>query len=73
MRYSLFWFSCTALVACGTPNGSESTNTGGVTIQAFARAHNVGLQRARRAFVALERNGRLVAHGFGARRVYQAP
>jgi len=41
------------------------------TVARFAKAHNVGLQRARRAFVELERSGRLVAHGFGARRVYE--
>ena len=44
---------------------------GGATVARFARAHNVGQQRARRAFVALERAGRLVAHGPGARRVYE--
>ena len=36
----------------------------------FARANNVGVQRARRAFVHLEREGYLVAHGEGASRVY---
>lgn len=41
------------------------------TVAAFARAHNVGSQRARRAFVGLERAGRLVAHGLGSRRVYE--
>jgi hypothetical protein len=39
----------------------------------FARAHNVGLQRARRAFTRLELVGRLVGHGAGARRVYGLP
>jgi len=43
----------------------------GATVARFAKAHNVGVQRARRAFVELEREGRLVAHGFGARRVYE--
>lgn len=42
----------------------------GETVEEFARAHNVGRQRARRAFVALELAGRLTAHGSGARRSY---
>lgn len=46
---------------------------GGATVRAFARAHNVGVQRARRTFVQLERTGRLVAHGTGAGRVYAVP
>jgi hypothetical protein len=41
------------------------------TVARFAKESNVGTQRARRAFVELERAGRLVAHGFGARRVYE--
>jgi len=45
----------------------------GATVARFAKASNVGLQRAKRAFVALERAGRLVAHGFGSKRVYQVP
>lgn len=40
------------------------------TVTTFARARNVGLQRARRAFTQLELAGRLVAHGSGARRAY---
>jgi hypothetical protein len=47
-----------------------SANGEGVTIAAFARAHNVGLQRARRAFAQLELAGKLVGHGSGARRVF---
>jgi predicted HTH transcriptional regulator len=43
------------------------------TVSRFAKAHNIGTQRAKRTFVTLERAGRLVAHGFGARRVYQTP
>jgi len=43
------------------------------TVAGFARAHNVGLQRARRAFTQLELAGRLVAHGAGARRAYAVP
>jgi hypothetical protein len=46
---------------------------GGATVSAFARAHNVGSQRARRAFTELELAGRLVAHGSGARREYALP
>jgi schlafen family protein len=46
---------------------------GDATVAAFARAHNVGLQRARRAFTALELAGRLVGHGARARRVYGLP
>jgi hypothetical protein len=43
---------------------------GGTSVRAFAKANNIGLQRARRAFVQLERAGRLVAHGRGADRRY---
>lgn len=39
----------------------------------FARARNIGLARARRVFVKLERAGRLVGHGEGARRCYALP
>ena len=46
---------------------------GGATVQGFAKANNLGLQRARRMFVRLERAGRLVGHGSGARRVYAIP
>lgn len=46
------------------------TPGGGATVAGFAKAHNVGVQRARRAFVRLERDGRLVGHGAGSRRVY---
>ena len=46
---------------------------GSATVAGFARAHDVGLQRARRAFVELERAGRLIGHGLGARRDYSLP
>ena len=46
---------------------------GAATVAAFAKANNVGLQRARRAFTQLELAGRLVGHGAGARRVYSLP
>jgi len=45
----------------------------GASAEAFARAGNVGRARARRAFVKLERQGRLVGHGAGARRAYALP
>ena len=45
-------------------------STAGATVEGFARACNVGKQRARRAFVKLEVEGLLVAHGLGARRTY---
>ncbi len=40
------------------------------TISGFADFANIGKQRARRAFVELERSGLIVGHGIGARRVY---
>jgi hypothetical protein len=43
---------------------------GGASVREFAKSNNIGLQRARRAFVQLERAGRLVAHGQGAERRY---
>ncbi len=46
---------------------------GNATIAAFAKARNVGVQRARRAFTQLELAGRLVGHGTGSRRVYSLP
>lgn len=46
---------------------------GDASPQAFSRANNIGLQRARRAFVRLERDGLLVGHGLGNKRVYCRP
>jgi len=46
---------------------------GVVTVADFAHAHNVGAQRARKAFTHLELAGRLVGHGSGARREYALP
>jgi hypothetical protein len=46
---------------------------GGGTPQAFARSANVGVARARRAFVKLERAGRIVGYGAGAQRSYAIP
>lgn len=46
---------------------------GDATVAEFAKDHNVGKQRARRAFTELELAGRLVAHGSGMRRAYALP
>ncbi len=43
------------------------------TVAGFARAHNIGRQRALRAFTRLELAGRLVGHGAGSRRAYALP
>lgn len=51
----------------------RARGTKGATPDEFARAHNVGKQRARRAFLRLEREGHLVGHGVGARRAYAMP
>ena len=53
--------------------GERGRAGGDATVAAFARAKNVGLQRARRAFTQLELAGRLVGHGHGPRRVFQLP
>ena len=58
----LAWVDARQL-ASGVPGG-DATPT------AFGQAHNIGGQRARRAFVRLERDGLLVGHGFGKERVY---
>ncbi len=46
---------------------------GDATVAGFAKAQNIGLQRARRAFVNLEQRGELVAFGWGGSRVYSRP
>lgn len=46
---------------------------GPCTPRDFARAKNVGAARARRAFVKLERDGHLLAHGSGSSRSYGLP
>jgi len=46
---------------------------GDATPLAFSKAFNIGLQRARRTFVRLERDGFLVGHGLGNKRVYGRP
>lgn len=43
---------------------------GDATVAGFAKARNVGLQRAKRAFTQLEIAGLLVAHGVGSKRTY---
>lgn len=43
------------------------------TAAGFAKARNVGGQRAKRAFIALERRGLVVGYGAGARRAYALP
>lgn len=50
-------------------SGGDRPNAG-ATVAGFAQAHNVGTQRARRAFVRLEQLGRIVGHGSGSRRLY---
>ena len=46
-----------------TPGGDASPTL-------FSQSNNVGVQRARRAFVRLERDGLLVGHGKGTKRIY---
>ncbi len=46
---------------------------GDATVAGFAKARNVGLQRAKRAFTQLEVAGLLVAHGVGSKRTYARP
>ncbi len=51
------------------PEGPQSDRTA----DAFARAHNIGRQRATRAFIRLERAGHLIGHGEGRSRAYTRP
>jgi predicted HTH transcriptional regulator len=46
---------------------------GEATPQAFAKTQNIGLARARRAFIKLERAGRILGHGERSRRTYGLP
>jgi len=46
---------------------------GDATPAAYGRAFNIGVQRARRAFVRLERDGLLVAYGSRNRKFYALP
>lgn len=51
-----------------------STHPGGTaTVARFARLHNIGENRARRAFVKLEALGLLIGHGGGRARIYTYP
>lgn len=51
-------------LSTGDPNA-------GVTVTEFARARNVGVQRAKRTFTRLEREGFLIGVGVGSGRRYQ--
>lgn len=51
----------------------EGNGAPDATPQAYAKARNIGVTRARRAFVKLERAGRLVGFGTGVRRTYGRP
>jgi hypothetical protein len=57
----------------GERTRSSSRPEGDATVAGFARARNVGIQRARRAFTQLEIAGRLVGHGVGAKRTFAIP
>ncbi len=50
----------------------SSDPNGDVAVAEFARARNVGVQRAKRAFARLEREGFLIGVGIGAGRRYQS-
>lgn len=54
----------------GERGGASARPDGDATVAGFAKARNVGVQRARRAFTQLEVAGLLVAHGVGAKRTY---
>ena len=45
---------------------------GGVTVPGFASARNIGLQRAKRAFLRLEREGFLLGFGVGSTRRFRS-
>jgi len=54
-------------------DSNRSTHPGGTaTIARFAKRHNVGENRARKAFVKLEGLGLLFGHGSGRTRIYHA-
>ena len=46
---------------------------GDATVERFSKANNIGVQRSRRAFNRLERDGLLLGHGAKPRRVYHRP
>lgn len=63
-----------SVLAWVAERGRVASRPGGdATVAGFAKARNVGIQRARRAFTQLEIAGLLVAHGLGAKRTYAVP
>ncbi|MCK6447529.1 MAG: ATP-binding protein [Planctomycetes bacterium] len=60
-----------AWIGALTPKGDGAASRADVA--SFAKARNVGVQRARRAFIALERRGLIVGYGSGSRRAYALP
>jgi hypothetical protein len=59
--------------ASRVPGDRRAASQPRATIEAFAGAHNVGRSRARRAFVSLERAGRIIGHGAGNGREFALP
>jgi len=55
------------------PGDRRAAGAARATVEAFADAHNVGRTRARRAFVSLERAGRIIGHGAGGGREFALP
>jgi hypothetical protein len=51
----------------------EACGESDVTARSFARATGTGMQRARRAFAALEESGSLIGHGAGDARTFRRP
>jgi hypothetical protein len=51
----------------------EALGVKGVVLSACAREMQLGMQRARRALLALERSGLVIGHGVGDAREYRAP
>jgi hypothetical protein len=52
----------------------SSVHPGGTaTVARFARLHNIGEMRARRAFIKLEGLGLLIGHGAGRARIFSSP
>lgn len=55
------------------PGDRRAASRPHASIEAFADAHNVGRARARRAFVSLERAGRIIGHGAAGGREFALP
>jgi hypothetical protein len=51
----------------------EASGGRGVVVSACAREMQLGVQRTRRALLALERSGRVIGHGVGDAREYRVP